>query len=91
MQVIPEAWIAQSTRPAAKTVKGNTQYGYQWWMPSDARDGEFFARGIYGQYIYINQPLGVVIAINSADKKFREAGVSFSNTAMFRAIAEAAQ
>jgi hypothetical protein len=33
----------------------------------------------------------VVIAINSADKKFREAGVSFSNTAMFRAIAEAAQ
>ncbi len=91
VQVVPAAWIAQSTRPSAKTVKGNTQYGYQWWMPSDAREGEFFARGIYGQYIYINQPLGVVIAINSADKKFREAGVSLSNTAMFRAIAEAAQ
>ena len=90
-QVVPAAWIAESTRPSAKTVKGNTQYGYQWWMPADAGQGEFFARGVYGQYIYINQPLGVVIALNSADKKFREAGVSLTNTAMFRAIAEAAQ
>lgn len=90
-QVVPAAWIAQSTRPSAKTAKGNTKYGYQWWMPADAREGEFFARGIYGQYIYINQPLGVVIALNSADKQFREAGVTLSNIAMFRAIAEATQ
>ncbi|WP_298802357.1 serine hydrolase [uncultured Lentibacter sp.] len=91
VQVVPAAWIAQSTRPSAKTVKGNTQYGYQWWMPADARQGEVFARGIYGQYIYINQPLGVVIAINAADRAFRDAGVTLSNIAMFRAIAEAAQ
>ena len=90
-QIVPAAWIAQSTRPSAKTRKGNTQYGYQWWMPADAREGEFFARGIYGQYIYINQPLSVVIAVNSADRSFREAGVSLSNIAMFRAIAEATQ
>ena len=90
-QVVPAAWIAESTRPSAKTAEGNTQYGYQWWMPADARQGEFFARGVYGQYIYINQPLGVVIAINSADKNFRDAGVTLSNIAMFRALAEATQ
>lgn len=90
-QIVPAAWIAESTRPSAKTAPGATQYGYQWWMPSDAREGEFFGRGIYGQYIYVNKPLGVVIAVNSADRKFRSEGAFESNLAMFREMAEAAQ
>ena len=57
-------------------------------MPSDGREGEFLARGVYGQYIYINRPLGVVIASNAADRKFREAGVSDYNVEIFRKIAE---
>jgi CubicO group peptidase (beta-lactamase class C family) len=90
-QIVPAAWIAQSTRPSAKTAPGNTQYGYQWWIPPDAAPGEFLARGVYGQYIYINQALGTVIAANAADRRFREAGVFTSNVAMFRALARAAQ
>ena len=90
-QIVPAAWVAASTRPSAKTEPGASRYGYQWWMPADARPGEVFARGVYGQYIYINKPLGVVIAVNSADKGFRGDGVNSANIAMFRRVAEAAQ
>ncbi len=47
------------------------------------------ARGVYGQYIYINRADGVVIATNAADRKFREAGVSDQNIAIFRQISAA--
>ncbi|UYV38602.1 beta-lactamase family protein [Rhodobacteraceae bacterium D3-12] len=88
-QVVPADWLAASTAPSAKTKPGARQYGYQWWMPHDARAGEFFAIGVYGQYIYIDKPRGVVIAMNSADRKFREDGVTDGNIDMFRSIAEA--
>ncbi|WP_299351597.1 serine hydrolase [uncultured Shimia sp.] len=88
-QVVPNDWVVKSTIPSAKTAPGALQYGYQWWMPKDAREGEFFGIGIYGQYIYVNRPLGVVIAMNSADRRFKEAGITDGNIAMFRQIAEA--
>ncbi len=87
-QIVPADWVAVSTVPSAPTSAGEYGYGYQWWMPSDGREGEFLARGVYGQYIYINRPLGVVIASNAADRKFREAGVSDYNIEIFRKIAE---
>lgn len=87
-QIVPADWVAASTVPSAPTSAGEYGYGYQWWMPRDARDGEFLARGVYGQYIYINRPLGVVIATNAADRKFREGGVGDQNIAIFRTIAE---
>ena len=46
------------------------------------------ARGVYGQYIYVDTARNVVIAVNSADHGFREPGVSESNIAIFREIAE---
>ncbi|WP_372885596.1 serine hydrolase domain-containing protein [Shimia sp.] len=88
-QVVPADWVAESTVPSAKTAPGELQYGYQWWMPKDARPGEFFGIGVYGQYVYVNRPAGVVIAMNSADRKFKESGVTDANIAMFRRIAEA--
>lgn len=86
-QIIPADWVAASTAPSAPTEAGNIGYGYQWWIPADAPEGEFMARGIYGQYVYINRARGVVIATNAADRKFREDGVSAQNIAIFRAIA----
>jgi hypothetical protein len=53
-----------------------------------ATNGQFMGRGIYGQYIYIDRPRGVVIAINSADRNFREAGVSDSMVDMLRTLSE---
>jgi CubicO group peptidase (beta-lactamase class C family) len=90
-QIVPTDWVAASTVPSAPTAAGMQHYGYQWWMPPDARPGEFYARGIYGQYIYLNRPLGVVIVATGADRHFRDAGAHDSNIAMFRRLAEAAQ
>ena len=87
-RIVSEAWIEESTSPSAPTATGEIGYGYQWWIPVGATEGQFMARGIYGQYIYIDRPRGVVIAVNGADRNFREDGASDSNIAMFRAIAE---
>ena len=52
-----------------------------------ASPGEVMAQGVYGQYIYINPKLGVVIAVNAADRGFEDPGVEEGNLAIFRAIA----
>lgn len=85
-QVVPREWLDASTVPSAP---GGVPYGFQWWIPADAAEGEFFARGVYGQYVYINRPLGVVIATNGADRAFTRRGVHAANLEMFRKIAEA--
>lgn len=88
-QIVPSDWVRASTVPSAKTPAGESQYGYQWWMPADAQEGEYFARGIYGQYVYIDTQAEVVIASNAADRLFREPGSNDQNIAMFRSIAQA--
>ncbi len=87
-QIVPADWIDASTLPSAPTPEGAVGYGYQWWIPVGAAPGEFMARGIYGQYIYIDRARGVVIATNAADRKFRDAGVADQNVAIFREIAQ---
>ncbi|MEX5578287.1 serine hydrolase domain-containing protein [Pseudophaeobacter sp. A-200-2] len=88
-QIVPADWIAASTRPSAPTKEGKIGYGYQWWVPIGAHDGEFLARGVYGQYIYIDQDRDVVIVSTAADRKFRDKGVNRANIEMFRQIARA--
>lgn len=86
-QVVPADWIAASTRPSAPTKPGKIGYGYQWWIPVGAEPGEFMARGVYGQYIYIDQSRDVVIVSTAADRKFRDKGVNEINIEMFRKLA----
>lgn len=83
-QVVPKDWVTAMTRPQAKD---GTAYGFQWWIPPDATGGEVMAQGIYGQWIYINPGLGVVIAVNSADRGFEDDGVYEASIAMLRAMA----
>jgi len=87
-QIVPKDWVRASTVATAPTAPGEFGYGYQWWVPSGAPEGEFLARGIYGQYIYVNRPEGVVIASNAADRLFREPGVDQQNVDIFRLIAQ---
>lgn len=85
-QLVPAEWVeAMTTRQAAD----GAGYGFQWWVPVDARPGEVMARGIYGQYIWIDRVKGIVIAVNAADRGFEEPGVEDGNLAMLRAIADA--
>jgi CubicO group peptidase (beta-lactamase class C family) len=88
-QIVPPDWVAQSTLPTARTPPGQTGYGYQWWIPAGWPPGEFLARGVYGQYIYINRDRNVVIAVNSADRSFEDPGVDKENEAIFQLIADA--
>lgn len=90
-QVVPAAWIAESTAASAPTEPGKIGYGYQWWVPYGGWPGEFLGRGIYGQYIYIDQTRDVVIVTTAADLQFRESGVNRSNIEMMRRIAQAAE
>ncbi|MEJ6402748.1 serine hydrolase domain-containing protein [Yoonia sp. 2307UL14-13] len=87
-QIVPADWVDAATVPSANTAVGSTGYGYQWWIPAGATDGQFMARGIYGQYIYIDRINDVVISVHAADRRFREPGVSQQNEDMFRLIAE---
>jgi CubicO group peptidase (beta-lactamase class C family) len=83
-QVVPADWVARMIAPQAKD---GSDYGFQWWIPANARPGEVMAQGIYGQYIYIDQASNTVIAVNSADRGFKEPGVHEGNIAMLRRIA----
>ena len=96
-QIIPEQWITDSITPDAPHLMPGPRdssdtsfgYGYQWWIPENS-DGEFLAIGIYGQYIYINQPKDVVIVKNSADREFMDNNYEsdYKVVAAFRAIAD---
>ena len=88
-QIVPKSWIRKSTAASAKTLPGEDRYGYQWWIAAnDPKEGEFFACGVYGQYIYIDRNAQAVIAVNSADRKFLDDGVGEHNIEVLRSIVE---
>ena len=86
-QIVPADWIDAATLPTAKTTPDQYGYGYQWWIPPGFDPAEFTGIGIYGQYIYINRLLNVVIAVNAADPGFEEPGVERGNFDMIQRIA----
>ena len=70
-RVVPASWVRESTTPGADYLKpgnlGNDPlgYGYQWWIPP-GDDGAFEALGIFGQSIYVNPKMHIVIVQTSA-------------------------
>jgi CubicO group peptidase (beta-lactamase class C family) len=86
-RILPEGWVERSTQFTAPTAPDQSKYALQWWGASDAKNGDFFARGVYGQYIYIDQARDVVIVMNAADRQFRNTGINQQNIQMFRQIA----
>ncbi len=99
-QVIPENWVIESTTPGAPHLfpgeRDNAEtrlgYSYQWWIPENAKPDvrEFFALGIYGQFIYIKPDADIVIVKNSADIDFQENNFESQYIAIeaFRAITD---
>lgn len=97
-QLIPVDWVKDSIvnhAPNVHPVRGSG-YGYQWWvpMPQDGPSkGDFFAVGIYGQYIYVNPAMNIVIAKNAADREFTQPQSNGQhsmnmNIDVFRSLAE---
>ncbi len=96
-QLVPQAWVASSTRPGGPHLlpgdnpasSSTWGYGYQWWIP-DPDMGDYTAAGIYNQYIYVNPRARVVVVKNSANFRYtaeREESKQL-HVAMFRAIAD---
>ena len=94
-EVIPKSWVKASTVDSApKGLSGEAPgvgYGYQWWVPPNSH-GDYFAVGIYGQYIYIDPKTHTVIVKNSAHREFLSEGKSgnsymLENIDMLRSLA----
>ncbi|MDX1383047.1 MAG: serine hydrolase, partial [Thermoanaerobaculia bacterium] len=68
-QVVPAAWIAEST--SRQTGEGDTPYGYQWWLGSFDAGGEAVeaiqALGYGGQILSIFPSLDLVVAFTAGD------------------------
>lgn len=96
-QIIAADWVAESTAHSAPNINGRgTGYGYQWWVPMPQQGlnaGDFYAVGIYGQYIYVNPARNIVIAKNAADREFTQEMEGYGhsmgvNVDLFRSLAD---
>ncbi len=91
LRVLPEGWVRDATSPRA--INGSRlDYGFMWW-PVPSRDGSFedrafSARGIFGQYLYVNPAAHIVIAVVSARSKPKGAEVIADND-FFNTVVEA--
>lgn len=73
--LLPPDWVRESTRRTEPWLQpGVAQpergYGYHWWMPPQA-DGEYFANGIWGQAIWVDEKRRVVIVRTAVDPDFQ--------------------
>lgn len=73
--LLPADWVRESTqRPEPWLAAGNyfpeRGYGYHWWLPKNP-DREFFANGVWGQSIWVDEKTGTVIVKTSVDPDFR--------------------
>lgn len=87
-QIVSKSWVKQATRPSKlhlepENVFGVRGYQYQWWVPKDY-DGEFFAAGIWGQFIWVSEKHNMVIARTSVDPNFQNNMAE--SIAVFRAL-----
>jgi len=91
--ILPEWWIREATSP--KLLRGGAPlaYGYLWWTSATAasqRDGAYAARGLFGQFIYINPAAQAVIVVWGAQQDPTGSAV-IDDWAFFDAVVNALQ
>ena len=79
-QVVPANWADRSVLPGVRTPDGYT-HQHLWWTP-EGIEGDFYAYGHNGQYVYVNPKARVVIV------KFSETNRQ-DPVPMFRAVSNA--
>lgn len=72
-RILPDGWVTLATRPNAPFQAAGPEsryrhrgYGLHFWVP-DNHDGEYFMAGVYGQYVWVDERRGIVIARTAAD------------------------
>lgn len=88
--ILPDGWVAEAGSPKTLSTGAALNYGYLWWIAggASAADGAFYATGIHGQNVYINQKEKVVIVTWGAQSKPTGAAV-IPNAAFFDAVVAA--
>ena len=66
-------------QPAHRQTQGKSAMDISGGCPSARVSGQFMTRGVYGQYIYVDQTADVVIVTTSTDKLFLEPGADDAN------------
>lgn len=94
-QIISKNWIQMSVTPDANHLKPGKRsnskhvqgYGFQWWIPKKD-EGDFFATGIYNQFIYVQPKKNTVIVVLSANYHYKnkKRGVEKEHIALFKEI-----
>lgn len=97
-RIVSSKWVADATTPDAphlmpdQVTLSNNPYGYayQWWLPQFPKN-DFFAVGIYDQFVYVNKEKQLIIAKLSADYRFKTNGkeIKDQHIYMLQQIAEA--
>jgi len=90
-RVLPPGWVQEAASP--RQIGGQRiDYGYMWWSVPGANgrleDGAFSARGIFGQYIYVNPKHQIVVVVLSARAKPRGSEAILDND-FFNSVVEA--
>jgi CubicO group peptidase (beta-lactamase class C family) len=62
-QILPPGWNREATKRYTRSVFDGFGYGYQWWP---ARDGSYYALGIFGQSIFIDPARQLIVVTLSA-------------------------
>ena len=73
-QIVPAAWVAQSTKPHVLNTTWGLVYGYHWWRFADGdgivqrleENDLFFANGLGGQTIVVGPHLDLVVVATAA-------------------------
>ncbi len=81
-RILPESWLREAASP--RLIGGQqVDYGYMWWPVPDLAgrfdDGAFSARGIFGQYMYVNPRRKILITVLSSRAKPKGAEVILDN------------
>ena len=98
-QIISADWVKQSTVPHAPHLMPGYDnplssqafgYAYFWWVPIEPYGNDFFASGIYNQYIYVNPEKSLVIVKTTANPHFTKniLGSKIAYVDLFQTIAK---
>ena len=66
-QLVPEHWVAESTRKHVESTEGTYGYGYQLWM--EQRPDSFEFNGMLGQNVVVYPDLDMVLVTNAANNE----------------------
>ena len=89
-RILPKGWVEEASTPKTLRNGDALAYGYFWWpgtSPRQRRDNAFAAIGIFGQHIYINPAVHLVIVIWGAQTT-PTGGAIIDDWTFFDAVAE---